>query len=89
MLEAIQSVGRRTVLIFGPGQGQVHRECVEGELFDLPVSVECSNSNRHFVFCAELAEKISLSIKGGGRTTRLLPHPQMQLIQIKIFSSAG
>ena len=39
-------------LIFGPGQAQVHRECVEtlGELFDFPASVECSNSNRHFVW---------------------------------------
>ena len=39
-------------LIFGPGQAQLHRECVgsQGELFDFPVSVEFSNSNRHFVW---------------------------------------
>ena len=40
-------------LIFGPGQTQVHREInvwKPGKLFDFPLSVECSNSNRHFVW---------------------------------------
>ena len=38
-------------LIFRPRQAQVHRECVETRrAIDFPVSVEGSNSSRHFVW---------------------------------------